>query len=68
MSTCLEGSGRRSGSLSSMSGSRVDSATASPITAAWTAALAASELQDRRGRGGRGTSGCGNPDILTAER
>jgi hypothetical protein len=34
MSTCLLGSVRRSGSLSSGNGSRVDNATASTITAA----------------------------------
>jgi hypothetical protein len=34
MSTCREGSARRSGSVSSTGGTRLDSATASAITAA----------------------------------
>ena len=46
MSTCREGSARRSGAVSSTGGTRFDRATASAMTAAWTAALVASELQD----------------------
>ena len=46
MSTCLEGSARRSGEGSSSAGSRFDSVTARAITAACTAALTASEAQD----------------------
>ena len=46
MSTCREGLARRSGSGSSTAGSRADSATASAIIAACTAALVASEVQD----------------------
>jgi hypothetical protein len=60
MSTCREGSARRSGSGSSTSGSRVDSVRASAIAAAWTAALAASELQDFC-LGGK-TGDCDNPE------
>ena len=59
MSTCREGSARRSGSVSSIGGSRLDSVTASAITAACTAALVASELQDFC-LGGR-TGNCDNP-------
>ena len=47
MSTCRDGSARRSGAASSAGGSRLDSVTASAITAACTAALVASELQER---------------------
>jgi hypothetical protein len=46
MSTCREGSARRSGLVSSTGGTRLDSVTASAITAACTEALAASEIQD----------------------
>jgi len=46
MSTCRDGLAGRSGSASSTGGTRFDSITASAITAAWTAALVASELQD----------------------
>jgi hypothetical protein len=46
MSTCREGSARRSGAVSSTGGTRFDRATASAISAACTAALVASEVQD----------------------
>ena len=46
MSTCREGLARGAGAVSSTGGSRLDSIRASPITAAWTAVLVTSELQD----------------------
>jgi hypothetical protein len=60
MSTCREGLARRSGAVSSTGGTRLDSVRASAISAAWTAALVASELQDCC-LGGR-TGDCDKPE------
>jgi hypothetical protein len=60
MSTCREGAARRSDVASSTGGTRFDSVTASAISAAWTAALVASELQDFC-LGGR-TGDCDKPE------
>ena len=59
MSTCREGLARRSGSVSSTGGTRLDSVTASAITAACTAALVASEVQE--GCFGGSTGDCDKP-------